>query len=729
MRLLSLLAVATCFALAAHAAPPATRTQPVTDSYHGVRVSEDYRWLEDSSAPEVKAWSAAQNAEVRKQIDALPVRKAIAQRLEALFGKVSANYGALVTRPDKLFALKFAPPKQQPFLVVLNSGADPKSERIVFDPNAQGTKGSVVIDWFVPSPDGQTVAICLSEGGSEAGTLYFHDVATGRPVAERLERVQFPTGGGSVAWNARGTGVFYTRYPAAGERPAEDERFFQQVYFHSLGRPQRDDARILGEGLPRIAEIALEGSEVGSRVIATVQNGDGGEFEHYLLKEDGTASRITDYADKVRAVKAGRDGRFYLLSRLGAPQGRILRIEPEALATGKPDLSNARVVVPESEGAIEDFLPLATCVFVSDMVGGPSQLRVFELDGQARPAPPAPEIATLSDLVSIDGQADAIFFRQATYTEPSAWFRYDANADEAKRLTATALKVVSPVSFAGIEVTREYAVSKDGTKVPINILKKKGIPLDGTNPTILSGYGGYGISMTPGFVFNRHIWLDNGGVYAIANLRGGGEYGEDWHLAGNLTKKQAVFDDFLAAARHLIERKYTAPSRLAIEGGSNGGLLMGAALTQAPELFRAVVSHVGIYDMLRVELDSNGAFNVTEFGSVKDKAQFEALSAYSPYHRVKDGVKYPAVFLLTGENDGRVAPYHSRKMAARLQAATASGLPVLLRIDSASGHGIGTALSARIAEQAGVFAFLFDQLGLKYRAPEQPAGPTPSKKK
>jgi prolyl oligopeptidase len=280
-------------------------------------------------------------------------------------------------------------------------------------------------------------------------------------------------------------------------------------------------------------------------------------------------------------------------------------------------------------------------------------------------------------------------------------------------LRPTALVRTSSADFSDSEVLREFATSKDGTKVPMSIILKKGTKLDGNNPTLLTGYGGYGISLSPRFAAGRRVWLDAGGVYVVANLRGGAEYGEEWHRVGNLTKKQNVFDDFAACARHLIDRKYTSPARLAIEGGSNGGLLMGAALTQHPELFRAVVSHVGIYDMLRVELHPNGAFNVTEFGTVNNPEQFKALYAYSPYHRVKDGTAYPAVFLLTGANDGRVDPANSRKMAARLQTATSSDRPVLLQVSSESGHGIGDSLSDEIERAADVYAFLFTQLGIR----------------
>jgi prolyl oligopeptidase len=320
---------------------------------------------------------------------------------------------------------------------------------------------------------------------------------------------------------------------------------------------------------------------------------------------------------------------------------------------------------------------------------------------------PTLPVSSVSGLASWQG--DDLLFGNASYVKPFAWFTYDPASNTTRR---TGLYLTSPVNFDDIEVVREFATSADGTRVPLSILYKKGLRRDGRNPALLYAYGGYGVSLTPGFESTRRIWLDAGGVYAVANLRGGGEYGEEWHKAGNLTRKQNVFDDFIAAAQHLIQRRYTEPSKLAVEGGSNGGLLMGAFLTQRPDLARAVVSHVGIYDMLRVELDPNGQFNVTEFGTVKNPEQFKALLAYSPFHHVRDGVSYPAVLFTTGENDGRVNPAQSRKMAARVQAATASDRPILFRSTASAGHGIGSSLKDRVAEQADVLSFLFDQLGI-----------------
>ena len=703
------------------APPPETPKRPVQDSMQGVTITEDYRWLEDGKADEVKAWTDAQNARTRAFLDGLAVRKPIAARLGALYSKTSSNYGGLISRGGRLFAFKNQPPKQQPLIVTLATSADPRTERVVLDPNTRSKAGATSIDWFVPSLDGRTLAVCLSDKGSEQGTLFFFDVATGRQRPDRLERAQFPTGGGSAAFDARGEGVFYTRYPSAGERPPADLQFYQEVFYHRLGTPQSADTYVLGKDFPRIAETVIETSEDGSRVIVTVANGDGGEFAHYLRLSDGSWTTISEFADEIKAVHLGRDGQLYLLSRQGAPRGKILRLDPDTLKRGvKPNLTNVPVIVPQGDGVITEYRALASQLYIVEMLGGPSRLRVFDLNGALQAVVPSPDVATIDGLAGIEGHADDVLFRQVTFTEPTTWFRYDPAAPESERLTATKLRAVSPVSFADIEVVREFATSKDGTRIPLNILKAKGVALDGKNPTILYAYGGYGINMSPSFVLNRHLWLSNGGIYVIANLRGGGEFGEEWHLSGNLTKKQTVFDDFIASARHLIDRGYTSPAKLAIEGGSNGGLLMGAALTQAPELVRAVVAYVGIYDMLRVELDANGAFNVTEFGTVKDAAQFQALYAYSPYHRVNDGTKYPAVFLLAGENDGRVNPANSRKMAARLQAASASGWPILLRVSSASGHGIGTALSERIAQQADVYAFLFDQLGMNFTAPAEP---------
>jgi prolyl oligopeptidase len=714
--------------------PPDTPTHPVTEEYQGVRVTDDYRWLENWDDPAVKQWSAAENARTREYLDHLPARAALKERLLQLAAASSASYYDLQFRAGMLFAERYQPPQQQPALVVLRSADDPARARAIFDPNAASAKGSLSVDFYVPSFGGKYVAAALSENGSEDSSAHIFEVATGKELGDIVPRVNFATGGGSVAWKADSSGFYYTRYPQRNERAPEDANFYQEVYFHKLGTDAKQDVYVIGKDFPRIAEILLHTSDDGRWLLVSVANGDGGEFAHYLMDSVGKWTQITHFEDGVVSVKFGVDPALYLLSRKDAPRGQILRLPLEQL-----DLAQARVVVPQSPGvgsggaddraraSIENFVPAWNHLYVTDIVGGPSRVRVFARKPSERGAGGAapgmnqagmdqvgevslPAVSAIGQVISVGG-GDVLFYA-STYIQPGAWYCFDAASGQATR---TALVETSPVNFDDAEVVRDFATSKDGTRVPLNIIRRKGMKLDGANPTLLYGYGGFSISEKPFFLGSfARLWLDQGGVYVDANLRGGAEYGEEWHAAGNLTHKQNVFDDFLASAQYLIDQKYTSPAHLAILGGSNGGLLMGAAFTQRPDLFRAVVSEVGVYDMLRVELDPNGAFNVTEYGTVKDPDQFKALYAYSPYHHVKARTAYPAIYLPTGENDHRVNPMQSRKMVARLQAASGSGHPILLRTSSAAGHGFGTALDEQIEEEADEFSFLLDQLGIKY---------------
>jgi prolyl oligopeptidase len=698
-------------------APPAAAKRPVADEYHGVRVTDDYRWLEDGEDSEVRRWSAAQNARTRAYLDDLPSRSAIRERLRRLVGASSASHYALQMRGGTLFAMRHQPPQQQPVLVTLRSADEPETARVIFDPNSASAEGSVAVDFYTPSLDGKYVAAALSVGGSEDSSAHVFEVATARELPDVVPRVHFATAGGSIEWKADGSGFYYTRYPQGGERPKEDANFYQQVYFHRLGTDPKQDAYVIGKDFPRIAEIQLRASDDGRWLIASVANGDGGEFAHYAMDSSGRWSQVTRFADRVVSAKVGPDGALYLLSRKDAPRGKLLRLPLPTL-----DLAQAKVIVPQSPGSgtdestrasIESFVATPGRLYVADVVGGPSRLRVFDDRGHELPGPSLPPISSVAEVLPVNG--GGVLFRTSTYLEPPVWYLYEAATGKARR---TRLFETSAAEFDDAEVVREFSVSRDGTRVPLNIIRRKGAKRDGTSPTLLTGYGGYSISQKPSFVgSDTRVWLDQGGILASANLRGGAEYGDEWHAAGNLTRKQNVFDDFLGCARHLVDRKYTSPARLAIAGGSNGGLLMGAAFTQRPESFRAVVAYVGIYDMLRVELDPNGAFNVTEFGTVKDPDQFKALYAYSPYHAVKDGTAYPAILFLTGENDHRVNPMQSRKMTARLQAAALPGRPILLRTTATAGHGIGTALDEQIEQQADVYSFLFDQLDVVYRPP------------
>lgn len=712
MKSLSVLAVFLLGHFVYGAAAPETVRKTVTDVYHGVSVGDDYRWLEKADDPAVKEWTAKQREYTRGYLDAVPDRTKIAARLKELYGASSSSYHSLKFAGGLFFALKRQPPAEQAMLVSLRSVDDLNSEKVIFDPNKLGTQGTASINLFWPSPDGKLVAVSITEGGSEEGNLHIYETATGQKFSDFVPRMAFATAGSSVKWAHDSKGLYYSRYPRAGERPEADLNFYTQVYFHRLGTNEKEDRYVFGKDFPRIAELTIQALPKDSALVISYQFGDGGDFAHYIVSSEGSGKELAKLEDGVKSIGVGPDGDLYLFSRKDAPRGEILHLK-----AGETDLKKATVIVPESEAVIAGYdnstLEIAPAFFVTkdnlfvlDIVGGPSQIRHFDLNGKLKRVAPMEAVSVAQDLVVVSN--DELVFQSESFSRPSGWQRYDARRG---KVTATKLMEKSPMNFDDCEIVREAAASKDGTKVPLTIVRKKGMKLDGNNPTLLYGYGGYGIVLAPNYLSPAmRIWLDRGGVYAVANLRGGGEFGEEWHKAGNLTRKQNVFDDFIACAEFLVKGNYSNPKKLAIMGGSNGGLLMGAALTQRPELFRAVASFVGIYDMLRVELDPNGSFNVPEFGTVKDEAQFRALYAYSPLHRVKDGVAYPAVLFVTGENDHRVNPMNSRKITARLQAATNSGRPILLRTSSNAGHGSGTALSETIEQNADLLAFLVKEL-------------------
>ncbi|MEM6791647.1 MAG: prolyl oligopeptidase family serine peptidase [Myxococcota bacterium] len=693
-------------------APPATDKRPVTDTHHGVAVTDDYRWLEQGTDPAVQAWSRAQNGHARVVLDALPAADAVRARLRAILGAEAPSFEDVSVAAGKVFALKVEPPKQQPMLVVLD-GVMSSAAKVIVDPSALDAAGTTSIDWYKPSPDGKLVAVSLSKGGTEAGDLHFYDVATGNAVHEVIPGVNGGTAGGTMAWGFDGKGVFYSRYPRPGERAAEDMSFYVQAYYHRFGDDPAKDRYEIGKDFPRIAELELIAHPPTGQLLLTVQNGDGGEFAHYLRGRDGRWRQFSAFGDRVIQAAFGPRNDLYLLSRADAPRGKVLRIPTRTL-----DVAAATVVVPESDATLVDSFWHAPSIvatprrlYLQVQLGGPSEIRVYDHDGKRQPGPKGPEVSGVGGIIALTG--DDVLYASKSFIEPPAYLRYDAAKQSTEK---TALAGEAPVDMTRFTVRREMATSKDGTKIPVNIILPSAAPEDGSMPCVVNGYGGYGVSLSPRYRPQYAVLLEQGVCYAVANLRGGGEYGEQWHRQGNLTKKQNVFDDFEAVLRHLVAQKYTSSDRLAIIGGSNGGLLMGATMTQHPELTTAVVSFVGIYDMLRVELSPNGAFNVTEFGTVKNADHFRAMYAYSPYHRVVDETPYPATLMLTGENDPRVDPMQSRKMVARLQAATASAEPILLRTSADSGHGGSNSLEERIAQLTDAYAFLFAQLGVTYRS-------------
>jgi prolyl oligopeptidase len=677
---------------------------PVTDTYHGVDVTENYRWLEDASSEETQAWTKGQQQRTRAYFSEVPWRDALRARVEQLLKAETTTYLRLTSGGSIFFALKAQAPRQQPFLVALTDLDDPATERVVVDPEAIDPSGETTIDFFVPSPDGKQVAVSLSEHGSEDGSLYVYDAGSGKVLDEPIPHVNLM--GGSVAWRHDGAGFWYTRC-------ADPAGFRQQVWFRELGHPP--DQVDLADGFAdeRIAENQLSASPDGRWVMDQVEKGDGGEWQVFLRSQagDGQWWQVADIPDKCLHAVLGTDA-LYLLSRQDAPHGKVLRLPVTEGAT----VADAQEIVPAGELSIEDLAVTRDRVWVVDIDGGPQHVRVFDTRGKPLPPvdiPPMSSVSSYSARLSALGQ-DQIAWSRESFTEPATWLA--AAGGEPPR--PTALRTRTPVDLSGYEVTREFATSRDGTRVPLNVISAPGTPRDGTAPALLTAYGGFGISLVPRFEPELLLWLEQGGVYVVANIRGGGEFGEQWHQAGRLAAKQNCFDDFIACADHLVSSRATSRERLAIMGGSNGGLLMGAVLTQRPDIARAVIAAVPVMDSLRAETTTNGRFNTPEFGTVRDPELFTALLAYSPYHNVAGRTAYPAVLLTAGENDTRVDAWHAKKMTARLQEATTSGLPVLLRLES-TGH-LGGSLDQSIDETTDRHAFLFDQLGLGYR-PVAPA--------
>ncbi len=719
----------------------------VVREHFGTKVTDDYAWLEDDKDPEVADFGAKQSAHARAHLDGLGDRARIADRVAALKRTSASDWVGVVHEGGQLFALEDDGKKQQRPLMMLGSDADPKTAKPIVDPNVVDPTGHTTIDWFVPSPDKKLVAVSLSKNGTESGDVHVFEVGSGnggpKEKGDVVTRVHGGTAGGSLAWNADATGFFYTRYPRPGERPEADVDFYQQVWFHKLGTPESADTYAIGKDFPRIAEVELVRSDDGRSILAVVANGDGGEYEHHVLTGGAGAkwARLSRFEDLLSAATIAPDGKVYVVSRKDAPRGKVLVFAP-------PFDRPPAVVLPEGEDVIENVVVTKSALYVIELASGPSRVRRVPLGVKAeplarethkpapaskkkparKPEPPKPPITVapgergavaaelplppVSNVSSVVRVGEDLLLRIESFLDAPAWFRYRAGEH---RLVKTALAKKLSFDMTDVEVIRETCTSKDGTRVPMSILKKRTLKADGNAPALITGYGGFGVSIKPRLRPWYRAWLDHDGIVVETNLRGGGELGEAWHRAGMLEKKQNVFDDFAACAKALVDLGWTKPSRLAAFGRSNGGLLMGAALTQHPELFRAVVAQVGIYDMLRAELTSNGQFNVTEYGTVKDAAQFRALLGYSPLHNVKDGVAYPASLFMAGANDPRVDPFHSRKMVARLQAATSSDRPILLRTSDDTGHGSGTPLSAEIEETADLLAFLFAELGVAFR--------------
>lgn len=612
--------------LLAAAAPVALPQPPVfppgttTDTIHGTVIADPYRALENAADPKVQAWSDAEDARTRAWLAARAGRAQVQARLSALIHATSPSDRNLQARGARIFEIYADPAKQQPSLAVLDAGADPASRRLLLDPNTIDTSGHTAIDWYAASPDGSKVAVSLSKNGSEDGTVHVYDAATGREIGAPIPRVQYPTAGGSLAWAADNASFWYTRYPGE-DAPEADRHFNLQVFFHKLGANAAHDTLVLGthDGVPRTGEIFLSNDFGGPAALASVQLGDGGQWQHWVLTRNAKAQKIGEYADRVvGGAVIAKDGTVFGTSRRDAPMGRVVRLAPPY--TG--GLAQAETIIPaEADAAVIDGGEFGTPLtlsggrlWVNRVSGGPNTLTVSDLDGHNPQRLATPPVSGIAEVDSVPN--GGVLFDVTTFTAPRQFLRYDAASG---RVGPTELREISPVSFADAEVRRITATSRDGTKVPVSVVLRRGTALDGTHPLLLIGYGGFGISSGPGFLDAiGRMWLNAGGSIAKANIRGGGEFGAAWHENGMLLKKQNVFNDFAAAAQTLIDEGYTSQKKLALLGGSNGGLLMGAMITQHPGLARAVVSAVGIYDMMRLELDPNGVFNTTEYGTIQN---------------------------------------------------------------------------------------------------------------
>jgi prolyl oligopeptidase len=546
--------------------------------------------------------------------------------------------------------------------------------------------------------------------------------STGKQVGSAFVPMGFPGAERSLAWLPGNKGFLYAGYdPGVAAAAQSTVLENQKVFEHLLGTSQQEDRVVLEKGLTRLAQIALDSDPTGKWIVASAEDGDGGKYANFVRMLDGSWQQISTYSDEVVAVTPGtpEEDALYLTSLKDAPRGKILKVSAKS-----PLLSNARVIIPEGTASVEHDDPggdsdrvvvTSRRLYVTTIDGGPNRLQAYDHNGRFLEDVPLPPVSEVSAVVPLGAEDLAI--RISGFLSPTAYSTYQAGPQAKPQ--ATALSQPASRILAGYVADQAFATSKDGTRIPMNIVHRRGSAMDGTVPTLVYGYGGYSVNMSPEFLDNIHWrpWLQQGYTLVVTNLRGGAEYGDSWHMAGNLTRKQNVFDDFSACAQYLVDQHWSSPAHMAALGGSNGGLLMGAEITQHPDQFRAVVSLVGIYDMLRVELDPNGQFNTTEYGSVKDSAQFRALYAYSPYHHVVDGEKYPAILMETGDNDPRVNPAQSRKFTARLQAANGSLYPILLKTFADAGHGASSSSDTQ-QETADTFAFLFQELGVIY-APAQ----------
>ncbi len=681
--------------------PPETRRESLEELLHGTRVEDPYRWLESGGSPEVRAWTEAQSRHARSILDALPGRSATRARLEDLFAIGSLS--PPTPRGDRLFFTQRTGDQEQPVLKLTDAATG--DERTLIDPTEHGDE-TRALDWYYPSPDGTLVAFGLSREGSEQSTLSVMDVGGGDLLDDEIPF----TRACSLAWLPDTTGFFYTRYPEPGSVTTGEEAYHRQVFEHRLGDAWRDDRYVFGRDRPLEDWPNIQLSPGGRWLVATVSRG-WSRTDVYLHDREG-GSGFYPVVEGIEALfgVTPRDDRLLIHTNLDAPHYRLMAADPDAL-----DLERWKTLIPEGRDVLEVTAQVGDSLLALWLRDASSRLTLHDADGREQRVLPMPDLGSIASLTG-EWNGSVAFFDFSSYATPTSIHRIDLRSHE----TTPWRCLEAPFDPGEFRVRLTHYSSKDGTRISMFLVDRKDRPEDATGPAVLNGYGGFNVSLTPSFGRSLVHWLERGGLFAVPHLRGGGEYGEEWHQAGMLDRKQNVFDDFLAAGEALVSQGLVAADRLAIMGGSNGGLLVGAALTQRPELFRAVVCQVPLLDMVRYHRFRIARLWIPEYGTADDEAAFRWLYDYSPYHRVVDGTSYPAVLITTGESDSRVDPMHARKMAARLQAATSSGRAVLLRSESRAGHGQGKPISRVLEEWTDVWAFLADST-----APLPPIRPPP----
>jgi prolyl oligopeptidase len=682
----------TCPSFGEPLAYPVTKKVDQADNYHGTTIADPYRWLEDANSAETQAWVEAENKVTQAYLAQIPQRDAIRQRLTRLWNY--ERYSVPYKEGGRYFYSRNDGLQNQSVLYTMKSLSD--TPRMLLDPNKLAADGTVALSGVEVSPDGKLLAYGTAASGSDWNEWKVRDIETGQDLSDHIKWVKFS----QTAWTKDGKGFFYSRY----DEPNESTKlaavnYFQKLYYHKVGTTQDADKLVYDRPDQKEWGFGARTSDDGRYLVITATKGTAHKYRIFykdLSKADSPVVPLVDNFDAAYEFIDNVGPVFYFATDRNAPRQRIVAID-----TRKPQEANWKQVVPESADTLVSAHMINNQIVASYLKDARSVVKVYDRDGKAVREIALPGIGSVGGFGGKRGESET-FFSFTGFTTPTTIYRLDMKSGKSSVFRQPKVEF-NPADY---ETRQVFFASRDGTKVPMFIVSKKGIKLDGSNPTYLYGYGGFNISMTPGFSPANLAWMEMGGVYAVANLRGGGEYGEAWHEAGTKLKKQNVFDDFIGAAEWLVANKVTSPAKLAIGGGSNGGLLVGAAMTQRPELFGAAIPQVGVMDMLRFHKFTIGWAWTSDYGSSENPDEFKALVKYSPLHNLKSGTCYPATMITTADHDDRVVPAHSFKFAATAQAAQSGSAPVIIRIDTKAGHGAGKPTAKQIDEVTDRWGFL-----------------------